>query len=222
MRKKDKFGMWNLAAKSFAILSASLSALVSNQTKAIPSTSFNNDNKNLNPENFRKRVLKPKLILKLNITSPEKSYTSMHTSHSSHASHASHASYSPSPSHSSHSSHISSSPSYTPSSNTPIYTPKTPVYESHGSTSNTYTEKSVQNEDMLDVYLLGSRILYKGCKGTDVREVQIILLKLGYKVSPSGYFDNNTEIAVKNFQDANQLKVDGKVGRTTLIILQSK
>src|SRR6185312_15873690 len=106
------------------------------------------------------------------IENPERSYTSMHTSHSSHASHASHASYSPSPSHASHSSHISSSPSYTPSNSTPVYTPKIPVYvPNESATSNAYTEKSIPDENVLDVYSLGSRILYKGCKGTDVKEL---------------------------------------------------
>jgi len=224
MKRIDKFGIWNLAAKSFAVLSASLSALISNQTKALSLTSnFNNENKNLNYESFQKRSLKSKLILKLNIENPGKSYLSMHVSHSSHASHASHASYSPSPGHASHSSHISSSHSYVPSSNTPVHTPKIPVYAPNESaTSNTYTEKSILDGDILDVYSVGSRTLYKGCKGTDVKELQIILIKLGYEVSPSGYFDNHTESAVKKFQEINQLKVDGKVGSTTLIIFQSK
>jgi hypothetical protein len=221
MRRKDKFGMWNLAAKSFAILSASLSALVSNQSKAISLTSnFFNENKNLNYESLQKRLLKPKLILKLNLENPEKSYVSMHVSHSSHASHAS---YSPPPGHASHSSHISSSPSYVPSNSTPAYSPKIPVYvPDDPKPSNTYATESITDGDVLEVYSLGSRILYKGCKGTDVKELQMILIKLGYEVSPSGYFDNNTESAVKKFQNINQLKVDGKVGRTTLIILQSK
>jgi hypothetical protein len=221
MERKDKFGIWNLAAKSFAVLSASLTALISNQVKALPLTNnFNNENKNLNYETFARKFLKPKLILKLNIENPEKSYQSMHASHSSHASHAS---YSPPPGHASHSSHISSSPSYTPSNSIRVYTPKIPVYVSENpTTSNSYTEKSITDGEVSDVYSLGSRILYKGCKGTDVNELQVILIKLGYKVSPSGYFDNNTELAVKNFQNINQLKVDGKVGSTTLIILQSK
>ncbi|MGN6195349.1 MAG: peptidoglycan-binding domain-containing protein [Ginsengibacter sp.] len=223
MGRKDKFGISNLVTKSFAILSASLTAVVINQSNATPLTlNLKNKNKNLSQESFQKRLLKPKLILKLNVANPEKSYSSMHASHSSHASHASHASYSPSPGHASHSSHISSSPSYAPSNSTPIYTPKVPIYKSDEVIDNNYTESSIHNGDVLDVYSLGSRVLYKGCRGTDVKELQILLINLGYDVPASGYFDNKTELAVKNFQNINQLKVDGKVGRTTLIILQSK
>jgi hypothetical protein len=219
MERKDKFGIWNLAAKSFAVLSASLSALASSEAKAMPLTSnFINIDKNLSYNSVQKRVLKPKLILKLNIENPEKSYASMHTSHSSHASHAS---YSPPPGHASHSSHMSSSPSYAPSNPAPAYTPQIPVYTPN-EPSNTSKENLILDENVLDVYSLGSRVLYKGCKGTDVKELQIILIKLGYQVSPSGSFDKNTESAVKKFQYINQLKVDGKVGSTTLIILQSK
>jgi len=54
------------------------------------------------------------------------------------------------------------------------------------------------------------RLLKKGCKGDDVKELQ---KKLGIAIT--GTFDEATRIAVKKFQKANKLTQDGKVGKNT-------
>lgn len=115
---------------------------------------------------------------------------------------------------------MSSSPGYPSTTTTPKYKPKIllenkprPVYIEPKLKSSTTT---------LPFYILGSRVLFKGCKGSDVEELQNLLIKLGYKVSANGYFDEATEVAVKNFQTENELKVNGKVGKSTLLIMQSK
>ena len=55
-----------------------------------------------------------------------------------------------------------------------------------------------------------TRLLYKGCKGNDVKELQKKL-----KISADGVFGNNTKNAVIKFQKANKLTADGKVGKNT-------
>jgi hypothetical protein len=236
MDGKVKFGFQKLAKQTLAVLTASLSSLLGNQTKALP-VSFNSDDgsKKLNYENFQKKILRPKLVLKLNLFNPEKSFLVQHSSHSSHSSHASHASYTAPPghySHSSHSSHMSSSPSYTPSSapsythSTPAYTPSTPVYTEPKSKPSTrsYTSSTpnTTTDETLSYYTLGSRVINKDCQGTDVEELQQLLLNAGYDVLVTGYFGDKTEIAVKKFQRENELKSDGKVGNKTLKALQNK
>lgn len=60
--------------------------------------------------------------------------------------------------------------------------------------------------------------LKRGCKGEDVRAVQILLAGRGYNGNmgkPDGIFGPNTEGAVKLFQKAKKLDVDGIVGRNT-------
>lgn len=63
-----------------------------------------------------------------------------------------------------------------------------------------------------------SRILKKGVSGEDVRPVQNALIAKGYscgRTGADGKFGANTESAVKAFQKANGLSVDGKVGEKT-------
>lgn len=57
--------------------------------------------------------------------------------------------------------------------------------------------------------------LRKGDKGTPVRWVQDKLKKAGYKVSVDGAFGAGTLSAVKKFQKAKKLTVDGIVGKAT-------
>ena len=67
-----------------------------------------------------------------------------------------------------------------------------------------------ENYDVLpDKYNL-TRILKKGCKGNDVKELQKKL-----KITADGIFGNNTKSAVKKFQKANKLAQDGIVGKNT-------
>lgn|GEM_PF-1075439 len=256
MEKKEKLGFLNLAKKSFAVLTASLGTLLGNQSKALPPAMADFGDRDLNTEHLKKRVLRPQLVLKLNVFNPENSLVSMHTSHSSHSSHYSssgssgHYSHS---SHTSHSSHYSSSPSYTPSSSSPSYTPVKPSHSSGyptytpSSSSPSYTPPKPSSSSSTPVlkpsttptikprvpvetgtwvtltyYQLGSRVLFKGCEGTDVKDLQELLFNLNYDIPLSGFFEAKTDAAVKKFQKLHGLKADGRVGSTTLSLIQSQ
>ncbi|MDK2879890.1 MAG: hypothetical protein PWR06_2606 [Thermoanaerobacteraceae bacterium] len=70
-------------------------------------------------------------------------------------------------------------------------------------------------------YEFGSRILRRGMRGNDVRELQSKLQSLGYNVGPiDGIFGPLTEKAVMQFQKDNKLKVDGIVGPQTYDMLE--
>lgn len=59
-------------------------------------------------------------------------------------------------------------------------------------------------------------VLKKGCKGEDVTALQGILIALGYELGEAdGSFGGKTENAVKEFQEENDLDVDGSVGKNT-------
>lgn len=63
--------------------------------------------------------------------------------------------------------------------------------------------------------LLGARLLKYGCKGEDVKELQRILMELGYDLSQykdDGDFGKETQKALRNFQKESDLEVDGKYG----------
>ena len=66
-------------------------------------------------------------------------------------------------------------------------------------------------------------VMQEGDEGDDVREVQDRLYELGYldKGSRTALFGEKTAAAVRAFQSANKLKVDGKVGAKTLNALYS-
>ena len=57
--------------------------------------------------------------------------------------------------------------------------------------------------------------LSAGSTGSEVERLQQDLSALKYEVEVNGSFDANTEAAVKKFQQQNDLKVDGVVGRET-------
>lgn len=64
-------------------------------------------------------------------------------------------------------------------------------------------------------YTLGSRLLRKGMEGGDVKTLQELLMQLGYalpKYGADGDFGSETLEAVKAFQKAEGLEVDGKYG----------
>ena len=70
---------------------------------------------------------------------------------------------------------------------------------------------------------LESTTLYNGCRGEEVRELQQALIDLGYlKGTADGIFGNNTERAVRSFQKANKLSVDGLAGKTTRQLIMNK
>ena len=67
--------------------------------------------------------------------------------------------------------------------------------------------------------VLGSRILKNGHEGDDVKELQSMLIQLGYdlgKWGADGDFGDATEMAVRKFQKEHDCDVDGQVGPETL------
>lgn len=68
----------------------------------------------------------------------------------------------------------------------------------------------------------GSTVLKREMEGEDVTEVQERLQALGYLDKVTGYFGTDTERAVQDFQERNNLDVDGKVGPATLEALMSE
>ncbi len=67
-----------------------------------------------------------------------------------------------------------------------------------------------------------NRLLKRGMRGSDVRELQELLKAKGYHSSNAdGIFGSRTEQAVKNFQRVNGLVADGIVGQATMNKLRS-
>lgn len=70
---------------------------------------------------------------------------------------------------------------------------------------------------------LGSRTLKYGCKGSDVQELQSLLIELGFNVGKygaDGDFGSSTRSAVKAFQKSRGLEEDGIVGKNTLAAIR--
>lgn len=68
-------------------------------------------------------------------------------------------------------------------------------------------------------FTMEMRVLKNGCKGDDVRALQILLIGNGFSCGSwgaDGNFGNATEMAVKNYQKAKRLQVDGKAGPETM------
>ena len=64
--------------------------------------------------------------------------------------------------------------------------------------------------------------MYPGDSGDDIKTMQDRLSELGYfDAASTGYFGSITTSAVKSFQDANGLSVDGVVGKDTRRVLYS-
>ena len=64
--------------------------------------------------------------------------------------------------------------------------------------------------------------LQPGDRGLEVRKLQSLLKQAGfYKDSVDGVFGASTEAAIKRFQQANQITVDGIAGSRTIALLQS-
>lgn len=215
------------------IFLSSVTALISSKSDSLPY-----DLNKLEPQNSgtdfstNKNIdLSPKLIIKFN---DDNSYLAMsHASHSSHSSHASHVSHS---SHysgsSSHSSHYSSLPShsshYSSYSSDGNVKPSSSGTNSYYNTPNSYTKHSstnVYNQQTIYNWRLGERILKKGMKGTDVKDLLNILTLKGYlerkdnNILENDEFTFDVEKAVRKFQKANYLAIDGIVGSTTLLFL---
>lgn len=68
-------------------------------------------------------------------------------------------------------------------------------------------------------YSLGDRILKNGCEGADVKELQLVLIALGYdcgRWGADGDYGDATELAVLAFQNDAHIDVDGEVGPQTV------
>lgn len=77
-------------------------------------------------------------------------------------------------------------------------------------------------EAVSPAYKLGDRILRNGTEGEDVKELQTMLIQLGYDCGSwgaDGEFGDATELAVRAFQQAHDCAVDGEVGPETLAAL---
>lgn len=75
---------------------------------------------------------------------------------------------------------------------------------------------------------LGTRLLKKGCQGEDVRELQRLLVQLGYNLGTfgpagdgiDGDFGKATQDAVIAFQTAAGIEIDGQFGKASLAALK--
>ena len=66
--------------------------------------------------------------------------------------------------------------------------------------------------------LLGTRLLRRGMRGDDVKELQTLLLRLGYalpKYGADGDFGSETRSALRQFQKAARIEVDGVYGENS-------
>jgi len=63
--------------------------------------------------------------------------------------------------------------------------------------------------------------LLEGTRGNDVDSLQRQLVDLGYLNKATGYYGSQTVEAVKDFQERNNLTVDGKTGEQTLSLIYS-
>jgi peptidoglycan hydrolase-like protein with peptidoglycan-binding domain len=68
----------------------------------------------------------------------------------------------------------------------------------------------------------GERALHRGLVGWDVSVLQFLLVRRGEFIPISGYFDARTARAVRRFQQARRLAVDGVAGTQTLAALRSR
>ncbi len=80
-----------------------------------------------------------------------------------------------------------------------------------------YSSKAIAAQAAVTEY----NTLRKGDRGNSVVEMQDSLQQLGYLYEVTGFYDDATEEAVKNFQRRNGLSVDGTAGQETLRVLYS-
>lgn len=83
----------------------------------------------------------------------------------------------------------------------------------------TETTKTTETKTTKGDYTMEMRYLQKGCKGEDVRALQILLIGRGYSCGSAGAdsdFGNATDSAVRRYQKANGIGVDGVAGPKTM------
>jgi peptidoglycan hydrolase-like protein with peptidoglycan-binding domain len=68
----------------------------------------------------------------------------------------------------------------------------------------------------------GTRSLKSGCWGADVCELQGLLLVHGFNIRRSRMFDEETEAAVREFQERSRLQPNGIVDGTTWTFLRGR
>lgn len=76
-----------------------------------------------------------------------------------------------------------------------------------------YTQKSMEETFMIEL-----KVLKKGDRGKEVKALQLLLIGNGYgcgKSGADGIFGSGTDSAVRAFQKANKLTVDGEAGKNT-------
>ena len=76
-----------------------------------------------------------------------------------------------------------------------------------------------EGDEVLEACYDNERVLQRGDKGSAVRKVQQALIFLGFpvpEVGANGIFGNETELAVRSYQESRGLKVDGVVGSETI------
>ena len=82
-----------------------------------------------------------------------------------------------------------------------------------------YVTYEAEAESTKGDYTMEMRNLKKGCKGGDVKALQILLTGNGYSCGSSGAdgdFGTNTQRAVQKYQQAKGLTVDGVAGKKTM------
>lgn len=80
-------------------------------------------------------------------------------------------------------------------------------------------------DEVLEACYDNERVLRRGDSGPAVKKVQEALIFLGFpvpKVGASGIFCDETELAVRSYQEARGLKVDGVIGPDTIETLDSE
>ena len=70
-------------------------------------------------------------------------------------------------------------------------------------------------DEILEACYDNERVLRRGDSGSAVEKVQQALIVLGFpvpRVGANGIFGDETELAVRSYQEARGLKVDGVIG----------
>lgn len=79
--------------------------------------------------------------------------------------------------------------------------------------------KRFAGDDVLEACFDNERVLRRGDSGPAVKKIQEALIALGIpvpNVGANGIFGDETELAVKSYQEARGLKIDGLVGPETI------